>query len=103
MSRGRLVTVTAVKIPVGLDDAKVRDQLLEEFNIEIAGGIGATKGQIWRLGTMGYCSQKAFVLQLLAAIDKVLIDQGHRHSPGAGVGGAIYSYSRAEVPAAAVR
>jgi alanine-glyoxylate transaminase / serine-glyoxylate transaminase / serine-pyruvate transaminase len=101
--RDRLVTVTAVKIPVGLDDAKVRNQLLEEFNIEIAGGIGATKGQIWRLGTMGYCSQKAFVLQLLAAMDKVLIDQGHRHSPGAGVGGAIYSYSRAEVPAAAVR
>jgi alanine-glyoxylate transaminase/serine-glyoxylate transaminase/serine-pyruvate transaminase len=99
----RLVTVTAVKIPAGIDDGKVRDQLLEEFNIEIAGGIGATKGQIWRLGTMGYCSQKAFILQLLAALDKVLIDQGHRHSPGAGVGGAIHSYSRAELPATVAR
>jgi aspartate aminotransferase-like enzyme len=80
----------------------VRNQLLEEFNIEIAGGIGATKGQIWRLGTMGYCSQKAFVLQLLGAMDKVLIDQGHRHSPGAGVGGAVQNYTHAET-AAAVR
>jgi alanine-glyoxylate transaminase / serine-glyoxylate transaminase / serine-pyruvate transaminase len=97
--KDRLVTVTAVKIPAGIDDVKVRDQLLEEFNIEIAGGIGATKGQIWRLGTMGYCSQRAFVLQLLAALDKVLIDQGHRHSPGAGVGGAIRSYASAEVTA----
>jgi alanine-glyoxylate transaminase / serine-glyoxylate transaminase / serine-pyruvate transaminase len=97
--KDRLVTVTAVKIPAGIDDLKVRDQLLEEFNIEIAGGIGATKGQIWRLGTMGYCSQRAFVLQLLAALDKVLIDQGHRHSPGAGVGGAIRSYASAEVTA----
>ena len=44
---------------------------------------------------MGYCSQKAFVLQLLAALDKVLIDQGHRHSPGAGVGGAIRNYEQA--------
>jgi alanine-glyoxylate transaminase/serine-glyoxylate transaminase/serine-pyruvate transaminase len=101
--KDRLVTVTAVKIPAGIDDVKVRNQLLEEFNIEIAGGIGATKGQIWRLGTMGYCSQKQFILQLLAALDKVLIDQGHRHSPGAGVGGAIQSYSHAEVPAGAAR
>ncbi len=101
--KDRLITVTAVKIPAGIDDLKVRNQLLDEFNIEIAGGIGATKGQIWRLGTMGYCSQKQFVLQLLAALDKVLIDQGHRHSPGAGVGGAIRSYEQAAAPVAAAR
>ena len=99
----RLVTVTAVKIPAGVDDVKFRNQLLDEFNIEIAGGIGATKGQIWRLGTMGYCSQKQFILQLLAAMDKALLDQGHRHSPGAGVAGAIKSYAQAEAPAAVAR
>ena len=65
----RLATVTAVMIPAGLDDAKVRNQMLDEFNIEIAGGIGALKGKIWRLGLMGYCSQKAFVLQLLAVME----------------------------------
>jgi alanine-glyoxylate transaminase/serine-glyoxylate transaminase/serine-pyruvate transaminase len=101
--KDRLVTVTAVKIPPGIDDVKVRDQLLEEFNLEIAGGIGATKGQIWRLGTMGYCSQKTFILQLLGALDKVLIDQGHRHSAGAGVGAAIQSYTHTESPVAAAR
>jgi len=99
----RLVTVTAVMIPAGLDDVKFRNQLLDEFNIEIAGGIGALKGQIWRLGTMGYCSQKQFILQLLAAMDKALLDQGHRHSPGAGVAGAIKSYAQAETPAAVAR
>jgi alanine-glyoxylate transaminase/serine-glyoxylate transaminase/serine-pyruvate transaminase len=99
----RLVTVTAVMIPAGIDDAKLRNQLLDEFNIEIAGGIGALKGQIWRLGTMGYCSQKPFILQLLAALDKALLDQGHRHAPGSGVAGAIHSYTHAEVPVAAAR
>jgi len=99
----RLVTVTAVMIPAGVDDVKFRNQLLDEFNIEIAGGIGALKGQIWRLGTMGYCSQKQFILQLLAAMDKALLDQGHRHSPGAGVAGAIKSYAQAETPAAVAR
>jgi alanine-glyoxylate transaminase / serine-glyoxylate transaminase / serine-pyruvate transaminase len=99
----RLVTVTAVMIPAGVDDARFRNQLMDEFNIEIAGGIGALKGQIWRLGTMGYCSQKQFILQLLAAMDKALLDQGHRHSPGAGVAGAIKSYSHDETPAAVGR
>ncbi len=99
----RLPTVTAVMIPAGIDDAKVRNQLLEEFNIEIAGGIGALKGQIWRLGLMGYCSQKQFVLELLGALDKVLVDQGHRHEPGAGVGAAVRHYTHAEVPALSAR
>src|SRR5437879_13184404 len=43
----RLPTVTAVMIPGGVDDAKVRSQLLGEFNIEIAGGFGEGKGKIW--------------------------------------------------------
>ena len=52
---------------------------------------------------MGFCSQKQFVLELLGALDKALLDQGHRHEPGVGVGGAIRHYTHAEVPALAVR
>ena len=106
--KDRLVTVTAVLIPAGVDDVKFRNQLLDEFNIEIAGGIGALKGKIWRLGLMGYCSQKQFLLQLLAAMEKALIDNGHRMSPGAGVGAAVASYVKANTskhaePAGAAR
>src|SRR3979490_1006966 len=36
--KDRLVTVTAVMIPAGVNDGKFRNQLLDEFNIEIAGG-----------------------------------------------------------------
>jgi alanine-glyoxylate transaminase/serine-glyoxylate transaminase/serine-pyruvate transaminase len=88
----RLPTVTAVKIPAGIDDGKVRQQLLDEFNIEIAGGFGPIKGQIWRVGLMGYSSQRNNVLLFLAAFEKVLLDQGYRLSPGAGVGAAVQSY-----------
>src|SRR5580693_2085052 len=92
----RLPTVTAVMIPNGIDDVKVRNQLLEEFNIEIAGGFGPVKGKIWRVGLMGYCSQKPFVLLFLAALEKVLQDQGYRAPAGAGVTAAIQNYSQAE-------
>jgi len=88
----RLVTVTGVVIPAGVDDGKVRRQLLDEFNIEIAGGFGPAKGKIWRVGLMGYSSQNKNVLLFLAAIEKVLGDQGHRVPAGAGVAAAIQSY-----------
>jgi len=99
----RLPTVTAVMIPAGVDDAKVRNQLLDEFNIEIAGGFGPVKGKIWRVGLMGYCSQKPFVLLFLAALEKTLLDQGFRVPSGAGVGAAIRSYAQVETAAAVSR
>jgi len=99
----RLPTVTAVMIPGGVDDLKVRNQLLDEFNIEIAGGFGAVKGKIWRVGLMGYCSQKPNVLLFLAALEKTLLDQGFRVPSGAGVGAAVRSYTHAETATAVSR
>jgi alanine-glyoxylate transaminase/serine-glyoxylate transaminase/serine-pyruvate transaminase len=95
----RLATVTSVYVPKGVEDGRVRRQLLDEFGIEIAGGIGPLKGKIWRIGLMGYVSQAKHILFFLAALEKVMLDHGLSVSPGAGVGAAIRTYSRAE-PAA---
>src|ERR1700722_4944463 len=96
----RLVTVTAINIPAGIEDGKVRRQLLDEFNIEIAGGFGPIKGKIWRVGLMGYSAQENNVLLFLAGLEKSLSDQGFRLPVGAGVGAALKSYQRASQPAA---
>jgi alanine-glyoxylate transaminase / serine-glyoxylate transaminase / serine-pyruvate transaminase len=98
----RLPTVTAVMIPDGIDDAKVRNQLLEEFNIEIAGGLGPLKAKIWRIGLMGHCSQKPYVLLFLAALEKTLLDQGFRVPSGAGVGAAVQNYTQGRTEAVGV-
>jgi len=97
----RLVTVTAVNIPAGIEDGKVRAQLLDEFNIEIAGGLGPIKGKIWRIGLMGYSCQKTNVLLFLAALEKTLLDQGFRLPAGAGVAAAIRAYQHLQQPAVA--
>jgi alanine-glyoxylate transaminase/serine-glyoxylate transaminase/serine-pyruvate transaminase len=99
----RLPTVTAVMIPSGIDDVKVRNQLLDEFNIEIAGGLGPLKAKIWRVGLMGYSSQRANVLLFLGAFEKVLLDQGYRVGSGAGVGAAVQSYTTVGAAAVAGR
>jgi alanine-glyoxylate transaminase / serine-glyoxylate transaminase / serine-pyruvate transaminase len=95
----RLVTVTAINIPAGIEDGKVRTQLLDEFNIEIAGGLGPVKGRIWRIGLMGYSCQKTNVLLFLAALEKTLLDQGFRLPAGAGVAVAIQNYQHSTQPA----
>lgn len=68
----RLVQLTTVKVPEGVDEAAVRRELLQTYNIEIAGGLGATKGKVWRIGLMGYSSQPQNVLALLAAMERLL-------------------------------
>jgi len=92
----RLPTVTGVKIPEGVDDHKFRGQLLDEFNIEIAGGLGPVKGKIWRVGLMGYSSQRTNVLLFLAAFEKVLLDHGVSIPSGAGVGAAVQTYRQSQ-------
>jgi alanine-glyoxylate transaminase/serine-glyoxylate transaminase/serine-pyruvate transaminase len=95
-AKDRLPTVTSVFVPKGVDDGRARRELLDEFGIEIAGGIGPLKGKIWRVGLMGYVSQAKHILFFLAALEKVLLDQGRSVSPGAGVGAAIRTYANAE-------
>jgi alanine-glyoxylate transaminase/serine-glyoxylate transaminase/serine-pyruvate transaminase len=68
----RLPTLTTVLIPDGTEDRSVRKRLLNEYNIEIAGGLGAFKGRVWRIGLMGYSSRPEHVLLLLSALEGVL-------------------------------
>jgi len=89
----RLWTLNAVSIPDGVDDAKVRNRLLEEFDIEIGGGLGVFKGKIWRVGLMGAGSTENNVLLLLAALEKALKAEGFKVKDS-GVSAAADFYSR---------
>jgi alanine-glyoxylate transaminase/serine-glyoxylate transaminase/serine-pyruvate transaminase len=74
----RLWTLNAVCIPDGVDDARLRRHLLEEFDIEVGGGLGVFKGKIWRVGLMGAGSTENNVLLLLATLEKALKAQGSK-------------------------
>jgi alanine-glyoxylate transaminase / serine-glyoxylate transaminase / serine-pyruvate transaminase len=89
----RMITVTAISVPEGMNGKQLQQQLLADFDIEIAGGLGALKGKIWRVGVMGYTSRQKNVLLLLAAMEKALTDQGFRVPAGAGVAAALHAYA----------
>ncbi|MCK5813130.1 MAG: alanine--glyoxylate aminotransferase family protein, partial [Cocleimonas sp.] len=58
----RLPQLNAVTLPEGIDEAAVRKQLLERYNLEIGAGLGPMAGKIWRIGLMGYASSQQNVL-----------------------------------------
>lgn len=68
----RLPTLTTVRIPDGVDGKAIARKLLNEYNIEIAGGLGELGGKVWRIGLMGYNSRPENVILLLNALKQVL-------------------------------
>jgi alanine-glyoxylate transaminase / serine-glyoxylate transaminase / serine-pyruvate transaminase len=68
----RLPSLTTVQAPEGVNEASIRQRLLDEYNIEIAGGLGKFKGQAWRIGLMGYSSRRENVMLLLSAMEHLL-------------------------------
>ena len=68
----RLWTLNTPRIPDGVDDAKVRQFLLEKYSMEIAGGFGPLAGKVFRIGTMGYSSTAENVKLILEALAAAL-------------------------------
>ncbi len=68
----RMISLTAAALPAGLDEAAVRRRLLEDYNVEVAGGFGPLAGKIWRIGVMGYSCRRENVTLLLAALKELL-------------------------------
>lgn len=68
----RMTSLTAASLPEGLEEAAIRKQLLEEYNLEILGGFGPLAGKIWRIGVMGYSCRRENVALLLAALKNLL-------------------------------
>jgi len=60
------------------DDLTVRRALLNEYGIEIGGGLGKFKGKVWRIGLMGYTSKKENVMLFLSALEDVLTYLGYK-------------------------
>jgi len=68
----RLPSLNAVRIPEGIDDLSIRSKLLNDYNIEIGGGLGPFAGKVWRIGLMGHSAREENVNILLNALEEIL-------------------------------
>jgi alanine-glyoxylate transaminase/serine-glyoxylate transaminase/serine-pyruvate transaminase len=69
--------INVIRIPDGVDDAKVRSRLLD-MGVEMSGGLGALAGKVWRVGVMGYNAQVSRVERFVDALDEALRAEGWR-------------------------
>lgn len=67
----RCATINVIKVPDGVDEAKVRAGMLDR-GVEMGGGLGALAGKVWRVGVMGYNAQPQRVQRFLDALGETL-------------------------------
>lgn len=91
----RTPTLNTVALREGMDDGAVRKRLLEDFNIEIGGGLGDVAGRIWRIGMMGHGATQANVVYLLSALEVIFSKLGYIERAGEGVGAASRAFAAA--------
>ena len=84
----RLNPLTTALIPEGIEDAAVRGRLLNDFNIEIGGGLGQVRGKAWRIGLMGESAKESNVFALLSALEQILPTLGYEIATGASLSAA---------------
>jgi aspartate aminotransferase-like enzyme len=92
--------VTAIKLPEGIDGAKVPKTMRDKYGITIAGGQNQLKGKIARIAHCGYYG--AFdIVTTVAALEMTLKELGADVELGAGVSAAQRVFLEAGVPVAA--
>lgn len=69
---------------------RIRRRLLEGWNIDIAGGLGMFRGQLWRIGLMGSGSTRENVTLTLRALHQALNAEGYECRSGIEAAEAAY-------------
>jgi alanine-glyoxylate transaminase/serine-glyoxylate transaminase/serine-pyruvate transaminase len=72
-----LPSLNAVRVPSGVDDGAVIAHLLDEYDLEIASGLGDLAGEIWRIGCMGHSARPKNVEYVLSALEDALEREGY--------------------------
>jgi alanine-glyoxylate transaminase/serine-glyoxylate transaminase/serine-pyruvate transaminase len=68
----RIPNLITVKIPEGVDETKIRLELLNKHNLEIGAGLGELAGKVWRIGLMGYNSNEKMIDYCISSLKDVL-------------------------------
>ncbi|HEU0197744.1 MAG TPA: alanine--glyoxylate aminotransferase family protein [Nevskiaceae bacterium] len=76
-------SINTVRVPEGVDEAKVRERLMGEHNIAIGKGLGDFAGKVWRIGTMGRGATLDNARLCLSSLEAVLHQLGAKVKPGA--------------------
>lgn len=82
-------TTTAVRIPDGIEDAKLRQAARDLYGVAFSGGRNETMGKLVRIGHMGVVAQPIYATIAITALGGALNSLGHSVNVGAGIEAAM--------------
>ncbi len=94
----RLPSLNCVALPDRVEDGAVRAALLNEFGIEIGGGLGPIQGKVWRIGLMGESATRPNVFALLTALEDLFARRAWSDRPGSALTAAARVYAKEAAP-----
>jgi alanine-glyoxylate transaminase/serine-glyoxylate transaminase/serine-pyruvate transaminase len=90
----RLPQLNVIRVPDGIDEARVRSRLLDEYQLEVGAGLGALAGKVWRIGLMGHSCNLKNVLLCVGAFETVLASEGAAVETGVAEAAAQEAFGR---------
>ena len=82
-------TVTAIRTPIGIDEAALRREARARYGVVFSSGRGETLGKLTRIGHMGATAQPIYAIAALGALGGALNALGHKVDTGAGIAAAL--------------
>lgn len=89
-------TLTAIKLPSGIDGQELKRRLEDRYGLIVAGGQEHLKGKIIRIAHMGYF-EPSDILQVVAALELELKGMGYPVELGRGVSAAQKVFEEADL------
>jgi alanine-glyoxylate transaminase / serine-glyoxylate transaminase / serine-pyruvate transaminase len=89
----RLPQLNTICVPDTIDETLVRQQLLQNYNIEVGAGLGSLKGKVWRVGQMGHASRRENITLFLSALGTILNTQGFSNDTSSALSRASSFYN----------
>ena len=80
-----LPSLNAVRVPDGVEDGRIIETLLADYDLEIASGLGDLSGEIFRIGCMGNGARPNNVIYVINALGETLEREGADVDAGAGI------------------
>lgn len=90
-------SVTAIRVPNGVDGSAVVKNMRVKYGITIAGGQDHLKGKIVRIAHIGYFSEFD-IITAISGLEMTLSDLGYGIRPGAGVAAAQAVFAETRKP-----
>lgn len=82
--------ITSILPPKGVSVPDIRSGFKKDFDIVVANGQNALKDKIFRMGTLGFVSERDLITAV-GSLEAVLLKLGHKFEVGSGVKAAILS------------